>query len=188
MIESYLSSRLLVSYALLVSEGSDAVDRITAQWRRERPDLDSTPMEVIGRITRLSALIQRELDRVFAQHGLAGADFDVLATLRRSEAPLTPGALSRSTMVTTGGMTKLLDRLEARGLIRREPDARDRRGRLIVLTDDGRALADRTVEAHLENEQRLLADLSEAEREKLAALLRELLIVLDARPGDAAKR
>jgi DNA-binding MarR family transcriptional regulator len=170
-----------------VSEASDAVDRITAQWRRERPDLDSTPMEVIGRITRLSALVQRELERVFAQHELAGGDFDVLATLRRSGGPLTPGELSRSTMVTTGGMTKLLDRLETQGLIRREPDPRDRRGRLIVLTDNGRALIDRAVEAHLQNEQRLLADLSDAKREKLAALLRELLIALDARPGDAAR-
>jgi DNA-binding MarR family transcriptional regulator len=143
-------------------------------------------MEVIGRITRLSALIQRELERVFAQHGLAGSDFDVLATLRRSEAPLTPGELSRSMMVTTGGMTKLLDRLEAQGLIRREPDARVRRGRLIVLTDDGRALVDRAVEAHLQNEQRLLAAFSKAEREDLAALLRQLLIALDARPADDA--
>jgi len=186
LTESYLSSRFLISYALLMPDVSDAVDRITAQWRRERPDLDSTPMEVIGRITRLSALIQRELERVFAQHGLAGSDFDVLATLRRSEAPLAPGELSRSMMVTTGGMTKLLDRLEAQGLIRREPDPRDRRGRLIVLTDDGRALVDRAVEAHLQNEQRLLAAFSKAEREDLAALLRQLLIALDARPADDA--
>ena len=162
-----------------MAEPTDAVDRITAQWRRERPDLDSTPMEVIGRITRASALIQRELERIFAQHGLAGADFDVLATLRRSGAPLTPGELSRSTMVTTGGMTKRLDRLESLGLIRREPDPRDRRGRLIAVTEDGRAIIDRAVEAHLENEERLLADLSAARREQLAALLRELLSALD---------
>jgi DNA-binding MarR family transcriptional regulator len=162
-------------------EAPDAVDRITAQWRRERPDLDSTPMEVIGRITRASALIQRELERVFAQHGLAGGDFDVLATLRRSGEPLTPGELSRSTMVTTGGMTKRLDRLEALRLLRREPDPRDRRGRLIALTNDGRALIDRAVEAHLGNEERLLADLPAAKRKQLAALLRELLRALDAR-------
>ena len=171
---------------LAVSEATDAVDRITAQWRRERPDLDSTPMEIIGRITRVSALIQRELERVFAQHGLAGGDFDVLATLRRSEAPLTPGELSRSTMVTTGGMTKRLDRLEALGLIRRGPDPTDRRGRLIGLTEDGRALIDRAVEAHLQNEERLLASLPTPKREHLAALLRELLTALDTRPGGDA--
>lgn len=178
-----MSSRFLLSYTRLVAKGIDAVDTITAQWRRERPDLDSTPMEVIGRITRLAALIQRELERVFADYGLGGGEFDVLATLRRSGAPLTPGQLSRSTMVTTGGMTKLLDRLEAQRLIRREPDPGDRRGRLIVLTDEGRTLIDRAVEAHLQNEQRLLADISEAERQDLAALLRELLIVLDGRPS-----
>jgi DNA-binding MarR family transcriptional regulator len=160
-------------------EPTDAVDRITAQWRRERPDLDSPPMEVIGRITRVSALIQRELEGVFALHGLTAGDFDVLATLRRSGAPLTPSALSHSAMVTTGGMTKRLDRLEARGLIRRQPDPNDRRGRLIALTDEGRALIDRAVEAHLENEERLLADLPAAKREQLVALLRELLITLD---------
>jgi DNA-binding MarR family transcriptional regulator len=164
-----------------VSEATDAVDRITAQWRTERPDLDSSPMEVIGRITRASVLIQRELERAFALHGLAGGDFDVLATLRRSGTPVTPGELSRSTMVTTGGMTKRLDRLESLGLIRRQPDPNDRRGRLIALTDVGRALCDRAVEAHLENEERLLAELPVAKREQLAALLRELLISLDER-------
>jgi DNA-binding MarR family transcriptional regulator len=164
-----------------VPEATDAVDRITAQWRTERPDLDSSPMEVIGRITRASVLIQRELERVFALHGLAGGDFDVLATLRRSGTPVTPGELSRSTMVTTGGMTKRLDRLESLGLIRRQPDPNDRRGRLIALTDVGRALCDRAVEAHLENEERLLAELPVAKREQLAALLRELLIALDER-------
>ena len=186
MRDSFLSSRFFVSYIGGVSEATDAVDRITAQWRRERPDLDSAPMEVIGRITRVSALIQRELERVFAQHGLAGGDFDVLATLRRSGAPLKPGELSRSTMVTTGGMTKRLDRLEALRLIRREPDPRDRRGRLIALTDDGRTAIDRAVEAHLQNEERLLANLPAPKREHLAALLRELLTALDTRPGGDA--
>ena len=167
-------------------EATDAVDRITAQWRRERPDLDSRPMEVIGRITRGAALIQRELERVFAQHGLAGGDFDVLATLRRSGKPLTPGELSHSTMVTTGGMTKRLDRLEELALIRRQPDPTDRRGRLITLTDEGRVLIDRAVEAHLENEERLLANLPAAKRKELAALLRELLTALDTRPSSDA--
>jgi DNA-binding MarR family transcriptional regulator len=159
----------------------DSVDRITAQWRRERPDLDPSPMGIIGRISRIATLAERELDRVFADHGLGGGDFDVLATLRRSGAPyrLTPGALSRSTMVTSGGMTKRLDRLESTGLIRREPDPRDRRGRLIALTDKGRTLVDRAVEAHLRNEERLLAALPRPKREPLARLLRDLLLALD---------
>ena len=162
-------------------EGVDAVDAITAQWRRERPDLDPAPMGVLGRISRLAKLVERELDTVFAQYGLGGGDFDVLATLRRNGAPyrLTPGALSRSTMVTTGGMTKRLDRLEGAGLVRRELDPGDRRGKLIALTDEGRALVDQAVEAHLRNEERLLAGLSLPQREQLASLLRELLVTLD---------
>jgi DNA-binding MarR family transcriptional regulator len=160
----------------------DAVDRITEQWRRERPDLDSSPMEVIGRISRVSSLVQRELEAVFATWGLAGSDFDVLATLRRSGPPnqLTPGELSSSTMVTSGGMTKLLDRLERRELIRRDLDPRDRRGKLIALTDAGRALVDEVVGAHLANEERLLAVLGPQDRARLAGLLRRLLLSLDA--------
>ena len=138
-------------------------------------------MGVIGRITRISALTERELDSVFDRFGLSGGDFDVLATLRRSGPPyrLTPGELSRSTMVTTGGMTKRLDRLEAAGLIRRELDPRDRRGKLIVLSDEGNALMDEVVAAHVANEHRLLADLSAAQRDRLASLLRELLLSLE---------
>jgi DNA-binding MarR family transcriptional regulator len=165
----------------------DAVDVITEQWTRERPELDRSPMAVIGRITRASALLQRELEQVFREHGLTGADFDVLATLRRSGAPyrLSPGELSRSTMVTTGGMTKRLDRLAARGLIRRESDPHDRRGLLVSLTDEGHALVDRAVEDHLRNEERLLAGLSAETRAQLVELLRELLLSLDGpRPTD----
>ena len=178
---SFLSSHFLLSYIHRVTPAPDAVDAIEDQWRLERPDLDSSPMSVIGRISRLAALLDRELDDVFARYGLAGCDFDVLATLRRSGAPhrLTPTELSRSTMVTTGGMTKRLDRLEASGLIRREVDPRDRRGKLIALTDEGRELIDRAVEGHLENEERLLSSLSRSERKQLAELLRGMLLAVD---------
>ena len=180
-LDNFLSSHFLVSYIARMSRSLDAVDAIEAQWRLERPDLDSSPMSVIGRISRLAALLEHELDGVFARYGLAGCDFDVLATLRRSGAPyrLTPTELSRSTMVTTGGMTKRLDRLEASGLIRREVDPRDRRGKLIALTDEGRELIDRAVEGHLENEERLLSSLSRSERKQLAELLRGMLLAVD---------
>lgn len=168
----------------------DAVDAITEQWRRERPDCDPSPMQVVGRISRIAMLAQRELDRVFAEHGLTGGDFDVLATLRRSGEPfrLTPGQLSRSTMVTTGGMTKRLDRLEAAGLVRRRPDPRDRRGSLIELTEQGRKVVDDAVESHLANEERLLATLSPARRAELARLLRELLLSLEGPADDERAR
>jgi DNA-binding MarR family transcriptional regulator len=169
-----------------VTPAHDAVDAITAQWQRERPDLDRSPMAVLGRISRIAALLEREIDRNLSRYGLTGGEFDVLATLRRAGDPykLNPGELSRSAMVTTGGMTKRLDRLEASGLIRREPDPSDRRGRLIALTDEGRALVDRALEGHLENEERLLAPLPGAKREQLAALLRELLVTLDEQPAE----
>ena len=164
-----------------MADTRDAVDRITAQWRRERPDLDPSPMGIIGRISRIAVLAQRQLDAVFAEHGLAGGDFDVLATLRRSGAPyrLPPGTLSRSTMVTSGGMTKRLDRLEGLGFIRREPDPDDRRGRLIALTPHGLKVVNGAVEAHLRNEERLLQGLSPTKREQLARLLRELLLTFE---------
>ena len=166
-----------------MAEGQDAVDAIESQWRSERPDVDSSPVAVIGRISRAALLLQRELVRLYEQFGLAEGDFDVLATLRRhGEQPLTPGDLSSSTMVTTGGMTKRLDRLEEKGWIRRDDHPRDRRGKLIALTDEGRALIDRAVEAHYENEARLLAGLSPAERDQLASLLRKLVLSIDDRP------
>ena len=163
-----------------VPEATDAVDRITAQWRRERPDLDPTPMEVIGRITRLAALIQREASSA-SSHSTAwpAVTSTFLPNAARAGRAGHARKLSHATMVTTGGMTKRLDRLEALGLTRRQPDPNDRRGRLIALTDDGQALIDRTVEAHLQNEERLLADLPTAKREQLTALLRELLTALD---------
>ena len=155
----------------------DAVDLIVEQWRQERPDLDPSPIAVIGRVSRLARKLELELDRVFAQFGISSGDFDVLATLRRTGAPhaLTPTELCRTMMLSSGGMTKRLDRLERAKLIRRTPDPADRRGTLVKLTPHGKALVDRAVVAHLANEERLLARLSTAERARLAKLLSELL-------------
>ena len=159
----------------------DAVDAILDQWRRERPDLDPAPMGVFGRIARIAALANQAIDQVFRPHGLSGGDFDALATLRRSGEPyrLTPTALSRSMMVSSGGTTKRLDRLETRGLIRRDPDPDDRRGTLVTLTDAGREAIDTVVAEHLQNEARLLAALAPSERESLEQLLRHLLLALE---------
>ena len=160
---------------------ADTVDAILEQWRRERPDLDPTPMSVFGRISRIAALAEPELERVFRPHGLTGGEFDVLATLRRSGRPyrLTPTALSRSMMVSSGGTTKRLDRLEARGLVRRDHDPSDRRSTLVSLTDAGRTIVDAVVVEHVRNEERLLATLTPNERGKLAGLLRKLLLAIE---------
>ena len=155
----------------------DEVDVIVEQWRRERPDLDPSPMAVLGRVSRLARVLEQAFDGVFAEFGISAGDFDVLATLRRAGAPyaLTPTKLSRTMMISSGGMTKRLDRLERAKLIRRAPDPTDRRGTLVKLTPQGKRLVDRAVVAHLANEERLLARLDRAERARLAGLLSELL-------------
>jgi DNA-binding MarR family transcriptional regulator len=160
---------------------ADAVDEILEQWRRERPDLDVRATGILGRISRIAALVDQAMDRVFQPHGLTAGDFIVLAALRRSGKPyqLTPTALSRSMMVSSGGTTKRLDRLEIRGLIRRDPDPADRRGTLVTLTDAGLATIDAVESEHVQNETRLLATLSPNQRNTLTRLLRELLLALE---------
>ncbi|GAT69777.1 MarR family transcriptional regulator [Planomonospora sp. ID91781] len=156
---------------------SDAVDALMAQWKRERPDIDVWPMGVIGRISRLSALLGRELKESFAEYGLEPFEFDVLATLRRSGAPyeLTAGALLKAAMVTSGAITNRIDRMEAKGLVERVRDGADRRSVRIRLTRRGLELVDEVVGPHVANEERLLAALGPAERDQLAGLLRVLL-------------
>ncbi|HUF97550.1 MAG TPA: MarR family transcriptional regulator [Ilumatobacter sp.] len=159
-------------------EERDAVDRILDEWQSERPDLDMSPVAVVGRISRLSRLFDRALSANFAAHGIEDWMYDVLATLRRIGAPheLTPRELIRSTMVTTGAITNRIDRLEERGLVERSPSTTDRRSVVVRLTPAGRDLVDQVVTSHLEVEHRLLAVLSPRERELLAATLRTLAI------------
>ncbi|MDZ8173048.1 MarR family winged helix-turn-helix transcriptional regulator [Microbacterium xanthum] len=156
---------------------TDRVDRIQAQWRRERPDLDISPQAVFGRLHRLSDALRRELIAGYEQHGLGEGDFDILATLRRNGDPfeLAPGELARHTMVTTGAVTKRLDRLETAGLVARRTSASDGRGRVVALTDAGRRVIDDAFAAHMRNEQRLLAGLDEEDRSRLEDLLRRWL-------------
>ena len=153
--------------------GEDRVSRIQGQWQRERPDLDPSPVGVIGRIHRLAAHLTEELVPVYRGFGLSEGEFDVLAALRRMGSPfeLAPGELARHTMVTTGGMTKRLDRLEAAGLVTRHPSTGDRRGRVVALTAAGLRLVDEAIAAHLENERRLLEPLSPGQRRQLEDLL-----------------
>jgi DNA-binding MarR family transcriptional regulator len=158
----------------------DGVDRMIEQWAREWPELDVSPIGVIGRISRLSRELEARLEPVYRDHGLEHGWHDVLATLRRSGPPyrLRATEFTRTLMITSSGTTKRLDRLEQAGLIARSPDPEDRRGTLISLTPAGRELIDGVTEAHLANERRLLEALSSAERHRLAGLLRKLLLGL----------
>ncbi|WP_411104875.1 MarR family winged helix-turn-helix transcriptional regulator [Streptomyces sp. cmx-4-9] len=163
---------------------ADAVSAIAAQWKRERPELDTAPLLVIGRLFRLVDALDQRLRPPFRAAGLGAGDFDVLAALRRSGAPyaLSAGELSRTVLVTTGAITKRVDRLSARGLVTRSVDASDSRGRLVALTDEGVALTDELIAVHLDNQRRLLSGLSTEEQTHLAALLTQLGSTLP--PGD----
>ena len=161
-------------------QAPDRVARIQAEWRRERPELDVAPQGIFGRLARLAAALDDELERVFREFGLTTGEFDVLATLRRAGDPFerTPGALADSTMVTAGGLTKRVDRLEERGFVTRRVSPHDGRVRVIALTPAGRELLDRAVEAHLANEHALLSVLPGPDRELLERLLRQWLTAL----------
>ncbi len=165
---------------------SDAVDHLLAQWAQQRPDLDVSPMGVVGRLSRAARLVEAQLRSAFAAHDLDAASFDVLATLRRHDRALSPTELMRSAMVTSGAITQRLDRLEARGLVTRAPREGDGRGVLVALSPAGRALIDRALPDHVANEHRILAGLDDDQRAALAGALRALLVALgDVGSGDA---
>ena len=161
----------------------DGIDLIVEQWRRERPELDPSPIAVIGRISRLARDLEPRMDRVQAASGLEPGWYDVLAALRRSGPPyrMRPTDFAGALMLTSSGTTKRLDRLERAGLVERAPDPQDRCGILISLTDAGRRLVDAATDAHLANEKRLLEGLTADEQRRLADLLRKLQLSL---PGD----
>ncbi|MDR5701844.1 MarR family winged helix-turn-helix transcriptional regulator [Agromyces aerolatus] len=159
----------------------DRVAAIQAQWRRERPDLDVSPLGIVGRLHRLADRLRDELIAVYGEYGLGEGEFDVLATLRRAGAPfeLAPSELARHTMVTTGAMTKRIDRLEASGLVTRHHSQTDGRARAVRLTDEGRRRIDDAFTAHIGNEHRLVGDLSPADRRTLEDVLTRWLARYD---------
>jgi len=156
----------------------DEIDRIVEQWNRVRPELDVSPTHTLQRITRLSLLQAVSFVRVFGRYGVSFGEYLVLAALRRAGPPfrMNPTSLFNAVILSSGAMTNRLDRLEALGLVERQPDPTDRRGRLVALTDRGRELVDAAVSDHLENEERLLGALDPSEREQLTGLLRKLLL------------
>ncbi|AVA23356.1 MarR family transcriptional regulator [Rhizobium sp. CB3171] len=155
----------------------DRIDKILAQWKRERPDLDTTPMGLIGRLGNVAHHLGREMERTFAQFGLNRATFDVLATLRRSGMPyaLSPSDLMAAMMVTSGTMTNRIDQLEKAGLVARSVNPEDARSFLVSLTEKGFALIDSAVAAHVETQTRLVSGLSEEEKAALNTLLGKYL-------------
>lgn len=161
---------------------ADEVDRITEAWRRERPDVDVSPLQVLSRVSRLSRLLDSARRQAFAAHGVETWEFDVLAALRRAGEPyaLSPGQLGAQTLVTSGTMTNRIDRLEGRGLVRREPDPHDRRGVRVVLTESGLRCVDAAFVDLVAREQDLLAALPPDQQGELSDRLRTLLSAFDA--------
>ncbi|WP_411079772.1 MarR family winged helix-turn-helix transcriptional regulator [Streptomyces sp. cmx-18-6] len=157
----------------------DSVDDIVDQWAALRSGLDLEAMAAVGRLMRLSRLVGKEVGEFFAGHSLESWEFDVLATLRRNDRPLTPKELAASVMISSAALTNRIDRLDARGLVAREAVPGDRRSLHITLTEAGRAAVDSTLEGHLRNERRMLADLGAADCEELNRLLRTLLVTLE---------
>ncbi|HXY43082.1 MAG TPA: MarR family transcriptional regulator [Acidimicrobiales bacterium] len=160
---------------------ADEVDRLVGEWQRERPDVDTSPLEVLSRVSRLARHLDRERRGAFAAHELEQWSFDVLAALRRAGAPyeLTPGSLLRRTLVSSGAMTNRLDRLEGAGLLQRSPDPEDRRGVLVRLTPAGKRRVDACLSDLVSRERQLLSPLPPADQELLANLLRRMLVGFD---------
>jgi DNA-binding MarR family transcriptional regulator len=176
-MEDILASMEDIMQGMETNGSDDAVAAMVGQWGRERPGLDASPMLVVGRVFRLASAWDRELRGPFAEAGLANGDFDVLAALRRAGEPytLSAGELSRTVLVTTGAITKRVDRLEAGGWVTRAVAEEDSRGRRITLTPQGFELTDTLMEVHLANQRELIAVLDERERASLEALLAKLL-------------
>jgi len=164
-----------------MSKKEDAVDHIMNQWRHERPDLDPSPMGLIGRLARCEMLLRRKLDETFERFGMTSWEFDVLATLRRAGRPysLAPTALYSSLMVTSGTMTHRLQRLEKVGLVERVKSSEDLRSMLVQLTEAGLNLINQAVEAHIANEQAILDLLPAESRKQLDKHLVTMLAVLE---------
>lgn len=167
---------------------NDHVDNLRAQWARELPDLDTEPMAILGRALRLTLLVRGGIEETFASFGLDRGEFDVIATLRRAGPPyrLTPTGLYSTLMISSGGLTHRLGRLERAGLIRREKSPHDGRSIYVALTDEGVKLAEEAFRSDMASEARFLEHLTGEEREALAGLLRKLLACLEREAGPAA--
>jgi len=156
----------------------DEIDRLVAEWNRQRPNLDVSASHTLTRITRLALLQTASFAPVFARYGVTWGEHLVLAALRRAGPPfrMAPTTLLSALLLSSGAMTNRLDRLEEMGLVRRLADPNDRRGRLVELTAKGRRVVEKAVVDHIADEDRLIAPLSRSERKQLAGLLRKLLL------------
>ena len=154
----------------------DHVDLLLKQWQEVKPNIDCSPMAVIGRLARINSLMMKGLNPIFEEVELSHVEFDILASLRRNKVKMTPTELYKGLMLSSGAMSTRLDNLVHRGLIERQLSEHDRRSCTVELTASGIKLIDRAVAAHVANEKQLLAPLNQSEQKKLAALMRKWLL------------
>jgi DNA-binding MarR family transcriptional regulator len=168
-----------------MSRDEDHVDRIVGDWALELPSLDTEAMAVVGRILRVARYLERDVELELGRFRLSISEFNALSALRRRGEPhaLSPTELSTALMLSSGGLSKLVERLEARGLVVRTPDLTDGRGVVVRLTDEGRALQESAIRAHVANENQLLAPLDSSLRDELAEILRTLLVAFEGNAG-----
>ena len=156
---------------------TDFVDDLITEWEAVFPTLDLSPVPVVARIVRMSHHISALVDTNFARYNLTVGEFEVLAALTRSEKlQLTPKQLGEHILISSGGLTNRINRLEAKDLIVRLPDPTDRRGVIVKITEQGQALAKEAVVTHMEMENILIEGLDEDEKQQLAQLLKKLLL------------
>jgi DNA-binding MarR family transcriptional regulator len=159
----------------------DVLDRTVGGWQEARPDIDMTPLQITGRLSRIGPHLARRQEAVFEQFGLNRGEVGALGALRVVGPPhrLSPGRLGKGLMLSSAGVTSRIDRLERRGLVRRLPDPDDRRGVIIELTDLGIETVDGAVKAVAESDRELVGRLAPDEALALEQLLRKLLAGLE---------
>ena len=159
---------------------TDRVEKILKQWKNERPDLDTSPMGIIGRVWRLERILTKSVQQILSKYDLNHGEFDVLCVLRRSGEPysLTPSRLLRSLMLSSGALTNRIDRLEEAQMVMRSANPNDRRGVVVSLTTKGLAVINEAIESHVANEHILVEGISKQEQQQLAKLLKKLIVSL----------
>ncbi|MCF7485906.1 MarR family winged helix-turn-helix transcriptional regulator [Vibrio splendidus] len=155
---------------------SDKVDKILAQWLAVRPDLDCSAMGVVGRLRRTSGIWKKNLESVFQEHGLSSIEFDILATMRRSDTVVTPTELYQTLMLSSGAVSTRIEQLVKRGYVQRIASEEDRRSCKVTLTQKGVELVDTALNAHVANMDNMLSVFSSQEQDQLASLLRKILL------------
>lgn len=162
------------------TQPKDLIEQIVQDWQRSNESLDTSGTEIIGRIVRLSSLIGKKVDENLAQYDLVVGEFDVLAALLRADKhQLTPTQIQAVILISSGGLSNRINRLEKSGYIVRLPDPADRRGVIVELTAEGKTLIEKIVPTHLALEKSLIMALNVQDQAQLQSLLQRLLITIE---------